>query len=212
MNGIERYIDHLLRPYHNIIDVSERKKELMEGLDRQAEAFRQQGYDHDEIEGLIKRSLHHLWHQIEKEIVVDKTQFVKKSRLHFMRYLFITLLFMVPGILAGGKLWFPLIILGLIFFCLLSYLMANKNTGTLQINVYLLNHRKREFLALWIIFLFINSIVCTTEYQDGTLIFKQYMIDLYYPLATLFIPLSLYKLDRVLSKLVGECKSLKERK
>lgn len=202
MNEIERYIDHLLRPYQNIIDVSEKKKQLMDGLDRQTEMFREQGYDHDEIDGLIKHSLHRLWHQIEKEIAVDKVSFVKKSRLHFMAYLTAALILMIPGLLAGGKIWIPLIVVGLIFISFLSYLMAERNSGMIHINIYLLNHRKRELLAVWIVFLFINSVVCITEYQEGALSLIQYIIDLYFPLVTLLIPLSLYKLDRVIKKCI----------
>ncbi len=200
MDEIERYIDRLLRPYHNIIDVSEQKKQLMLGLDKKAAMFRHQGYDHEEIDCLIKNSLLHLWHEIEKEISVDKRKFVKKSRLHILGYLILILGLMMPGILAGGHLWLPSIIIGMIIICILSYLMAERYSGLIHINVYKLKYRKRELMVFWLVFLFISSVVCITEYEDGRFTYTQLVINMYFLLVTGFIPIALYRIDCVIKK------------
>lgn len=198
MGDVEKYLDHILKPYTDIIDVKGYKKETLIKLTEKAEEYRKQGYDREEIEDLLKRSLSKLHFILDQDIIVDLYLFKRQTILHFLMYSILCLFFLIPtficplGIGAISVMIFLILVLGI------SYVTVNDYHRKLNINVYYLKHRKVTLFSIWVIITFINTVVWVTEYAQKAIDFIHLMANLAVPMILVILPIAFLTINRVI--------------
>lgn len=202
MHRIESFINRLLKPYRNYIDVQEKKEEILLQLEKDATKYHNQGYDEEEINDLLKHSVAKIWMRIDKVILVDRARFFKLVSNHYLLFTLLALVLLLPIVFLGATPVYLVPYVIVLVPLLIFRLCLKSNPGKMKINVFKMHRHHIHMFYIWFVVVFLALTAIITEYISEQFGIKECLFHIYFILVSVIVPISYYTVDHV----VKECR------
>lgn len=202
MHKIESFINRLLKPYRNYIDVQQKKEEILLQLEKDATKYYNQGYDDDEINDLLKQSVAKIWRRLDKVIMVDRARFFKLAANHYLLFSLLAIALLLPAVLLGATPFYFVPYLIFLIPLLIFRLCLKSNPGKMKINVFKMHRHHIYMFFVWFVVVFLALTAIVTEYISEQFGIKDCLFHIYFILVSFIVPISYYTVDHV----VKECR------